>query len=100
MVFSTNTAGGKGVLTAKLFEYLRTGNYIIAYGEKGCEIEGILCETECGKMFTFTENCRDQIIEQYGLWKNGKQVSYGNEKVANYARKKLTADLAGVFEEL
>ena len=100
VVFSTNTEGSKGVLTAKLFEYLRTGNYIIAYGEKGCEIEEILDETECGKMFTFSESCRDQIIDQYRLWKSGAQVSYGNNKVSGYARKRLTADLVEIFEEL
>jgi glycosyltransferase involved in cell wall biosynthesis len=98
LVFSTNTPNSKGVLTAKLFEYIKTGNHIIAYAAPGNEIAEILTQTETGSFFTFDEPCQKLIEDIFRLWQTDSLPSYGNSKVDYYSRKNQTGQLVQIFE--
>jgi glycosyltransferase involved in cell wall biosynthesis len=45
----------------KLFEYLRTGNKIIAFGDDNAEVAGILQQANAGKLFHYNYN-KDDIL--------------------------------------
>ena len=100
VLFSTNTENSKGVLTAKVFEYIRTGNYIIGYGRAGNEIRDLLDETGCGSFYEFGTHCENKIKELLTLWKEDRLPFYGNNKVKKYSRRNLTKRLAALFDEL
>lgn len=100
VVFSPNVANSKGILTAKIFEYIYSGKYIIAYGTQGNEIKNILDETETGSFFLYGESSADKILKIYDLWKKGQLPEFGNSYTGNYSRRKQTAKLSSIFEEI
>ncbi|MCF7919898.1 MAG: glycosyltransferase [Candidatus Cloacimonetes bacterium] len=100
VVFSTNTPNSAGIQTAKLFEYLITGNFIIAYGTEGNEMKDTLDETECGAFYIFGESCEKDILKLYALWLNDALPHYGNDLVSKYSRKNQTKELVTLFEKL
>lgn len=74
----------------KLFEYMRCGNKIIAFGEDNKEVEGLLNDSGSGKLFSYTKTGADYFAEA------GKGV-YNPESVKQYDRKNAAGYLAELF---
>ncbi|HLV23324.1 MAG TPA: hypothetical protein VKY36_00910 [Moheibacter sp.] len=88
----------KGIIPGKLFEYMATGNPILAIGPSGGDVEKILKETESGKYFTHTQKheVKFYISEIYQKWKSGDMV-LPNVKIEHYSRKNLTQNLVEII---
>lgn len=92
-----NTENNKGILTGKLFEYLRTKNYILGFGPIDGEAASILEKTQCGKMFEFSANPKETIFAQYENWGNNIANIVDSRQIKNYSRKELAKKLAEFF---
>lgn len=91
----------KGIIPGKLFEYLATGNPILAIGPEKGDVKRILQETKSGEYFTHEDKTaiKDFILRAYQNWKNGF-ASPSNADVLQYSRKSLTQKLVKVLEDL
>ena len=91
------------IVTGKLFEYLMTGNPILAYGPCAGAANAILKKAGSGRMFDYDNisTARDFIIKQFKLWKRGEYHRIGNfDQIARFDRRFLTRKLVDLFEEL
>lgn len=79
-------------LPGKLFEYIRCGRPVIAFGDDNAEVEAILCETGAGKLFGYTETGRDYFDEVDGMTPDMTQVS-------KYDRKQAAAQLGEILDK-
>jgi len=91
----------KGIIPGKLFEYMATGNPILAIGPDGGDVEKILDETKSGKYFTHSdkENVKRFIEEVYRKSKTD-ETNIPSSEVGNYSRKLLTQKLSRLIESL
>ncbi len=91
----------KGILPGKIFEYMATGNPILAISPKGSDLEKILSETASGKSFDHSqkEDLKHYILEVFQNWKMGNQKPI-SPSVKNYSRKSLTQKLASLITSL
>ena len=74
----------------KLFEYLRTGNTIIAFGDDNAEVNDILGTSRAGKLFPYHYE-RDDIFQQL---KDTTSVLSG---VKQFSREKIAESLAQIL---
>jgi glycosyltransferase involved in cell wall biosynthesis len=73
----------------KLFEYLRTGNKIIAFSDGNDEVKNILHETDAGKVFGYDSADNDLLGQLKALQPIPEKVQiYSREKIA-YSLSKL-----------
>lgn len=84
----------KGIIPGKLFEYMATGNPILAIGPSGGDVAKILEETESGSYFTHDqkEEIKSIIITKYENWKKGIQT-IPSSNIHYYSRRSLTEKL-------
>lgn len=85
----------KGIIPGKLFEYMVTGNTILAIGPSGGDVERILKETNSGQYFTQSDKVemKSFILSNYEKWKMGKK-NHPSSEVYKYSRKSLTEKLS------
>jgi glycosyltransferase involved in cell wall biosynthesis len=91
----------KGILTGKLFEYLKAKRPILAIGPEEGDLATILAETKAGVVINFDadEKLEFQIMELYRKFKEEKlMVSATN--IQKYHRKELTKNLAALLKSL
>ncbi len=89
--------------TGKLFEYIRTGNPILAIAPTNGAAAGVIRETETGFVADSTDPqaVLEALRNCYNQWKAGSlEVNPNREAVRRYERKALTERLAGLFDEL
>ncbi len=67
----------------KLFEYLRTGRPIIAFGDGNEEVKDILDKANAGMMFGYEESS-EEFFKNYNLFKANKYFikKFDREKIA------------------
>ena len=90
----------KEVYTGKVFEYLRSGRYILAIVPKGGYVDALLSATGHGETFLSTqvEAIKEAILKQYQSWKINQERSYLCSPVMRLRdRKYLTMKLADVL---
>lgn len=80
-------------LPGKLFEYIRCGRPVIAFGDDNQEVEAILRETGAGKLFGYTETGRDYFAEVAGMSPDMHQVS-------KYDRKQAAGQLGEILNKI
>ena len=80
-------------LPGKLFEYLRTGNYIIAFGNNNEEVKEILTNANAGRMFGYYEDPND-LFNGYNLFSTNKVY------VKSFERKIITESLSNILLRL
>lgn len=80
-------------LPGKLFEYLRTGKPIIAFGDDNDEVEEILRETNAGMLFPYNSPA-EEFFEKAAALKTDL------EKVRKFDRKTIAKDLAEILNQL
>lgn len=92
----------KSVYTGKVFEYLRLKKPILALTPKDSVIEKLLEETSCGinAEYDDIESIENIIFKYYSDWKNDEKFIVNEDKIKKYERKKLTKNLAKVFDEV
>ncbi len=85
----------KGIIPGKLFEYMATGNPVLAIGPDGGDVEIILNETKTGKYFTPTEkeSVKTYILSVYKKWKMDETV-HPFPSIDRFSRKALTEKLS------
>ena len=88
-----NTKKNKGIVTGKLFEYMRSMTKIIMIGPKNCDAATIISDTNSGRCFDFGD--RERIVKYLNSSSYTQTKNY--EK---YSRDKLASKLSELFEEV
>lgn len=74
----------------KLFEYLRTGNPVIAFGDDNTEVKNILKESNAGMIFTYNESVK-KFFTSYKFY--SPNLSY----IQKFDRKEIALQLSKVL---
>jgi len=98
-------AGGQqpeatAILTGKFFEYLATGNRILAFGPKGGDMDDALIECGAGDMFEYDdyEGAKEWIEREYEKYLNGSSRGKPSN-IEKYSREKLCEKMSELIEE-
>jgi len=98
-----NTAS-KGIIPGKLFEYMATGNPILAIGPTDADVEKILNKTKAGNYFTHQQfaDVKTFILSIYKQWlaNPNQKFETNEEEVQQFNRKNLTKKLVEIVDEL
>jgi glycosyltransferase involved in cell wall biosynthesis len=88
------------IIPGKLFEYMVSNRPIIAIGPEKSDIQEIILKTNTGVYFNYQENERlkNQILEYYIDYKNGKLKAHGIG-LQYYSRENLTKQLVDVLKK-
>ncbi|MFC1887838.1 hypothetical protein ACFLYK_03415, partial [Candidatus Cloacimonadota bacterium] len=94
-----NVKINKNIIPGKIFEYLRTGNYIMGIGSENGDVAEILRKTKHGEIFS-PERKFSEILEKIILRINKKEKMGINwDKIGRYTREDTTRQLVGIFEK-
>ena len=92
----------KGIIPGKLFEYMATGNPILAVGPTDADVERILSKTKAGEYFNHQEvdNIKTMILNIYNQWLANPNVKFNTNEieVQQFNRKNLTKQLVTTIE--
>jgi methyl coenzyme M reductase subunit D len=75
----------------KLFEYLRTGKPIIAFGNDNSEVKEILDDTNAGMMFRYDQDA-GEFFEKTGSFNTDLS------KIKKFDRKNIAKKLSGMID--
>ncbi len=91
LLFVNRVPGAKGILTGKIFEYLRSGKPVLAIAPQGGDLERIIKQTNCGILVDFEDKrqLKKGILEYYHAFTGGKLIA-ATAGVERYARENLT----------
>lgn len=76
----------------KLFEYMRSGNRIVAFGEDNQEVREILNRTNAGELFSYDDDLK-------GVLRGGNRET-NMEEVKKFDRNNIALRLAEILKEL
>ena len=90
------------IITGKLFEYLATGNSILAIGPTNGNASALLKDAQRDKMLEYNDkdNILLQIESAYISWKNKSIPQYNLNDLERFTRRGLTEKLANKLNEL
>ncbi len=98
-------AGGQqpeatAILTGKFFEYLATGNRILAFGPKGGDMDEALIECGAGEMFEYDDykGAKVWIESEYEKYLDGASGRKPSN-IEKYSREKLCEKMSELIEE-
>jgi len=77
----------------KLFEYLRTGNPIIAFGNNNEEVKQILENSKAGMIFAYSDS-GEEFFSEY------KTINPKPEYVVRFDRKKISEELSKILDAI
>ena len=80
-------------LPGKLFEYLRTGNPIIAFGDNNIEVKKILEESNAGMMFLYKDS-GEEFFRNYKTFKSDPAF------ITKFEREKISSELGKILSNL
>jgi hypothetical protein len=86
-------ASEKRHVPGKLFEYLRSGKPILAFGDDNREVQRILEETRAGMIVPLTSDGKE-FFEQLETFRTDLNV------VRKYDRKEISGSLAHILNEI
>lgn len=99
-----DNVASKGIIPGKLFEYMATGNPILAVGPADADVKKILQKTKAGDYFSHQQvnEIKTYILSIYNQWlKNPSQKFETKEsEVQQFNRKNLTKKLVEVVRGL
>ena len=97
-----DNVASKGIIPGKLFEYMATGNPILAVGPTDADVERILSKTKAGEYFNHqeVENIKTMILNIYNQWLANPNVKFNTNEseVQQFNRKNLTKQLVTTIE--
>ncbi|MGB2458500.1 MAG: glycosyl transferase family 1, partial [Flavobacteriales bacterium] len=90
------------IITGKLFEYLATGNPILAIGPTNGNASALLKNAQRDEMLEYNDkdNILLQIESAYTSWKNKSIPQYSLNDLERFTRRGLTEKLANKLNEL
>ena len=90
------------IITGKLFEYLATGNPILAIGPTNGNASALLKDAQRDEMLEYNDkdNILLQIESAYTIWKNKSIPQYSLNDLERFTRRGLTEKLANKLNEL
>ena len=77
----------------KLFEYLRTGNPILAFNDKNDEVRWLIEESNAGKLLSYSDDAEDFL-------KNYKNYRHDVDAVKQYDRKLITEKFSHILNKI
>ncbi|MHA7112295.1 glycosyltransferase family 4 protein [Sunxiuqinia elliptica] len=80
----------KGIITGKFYEYLASGKPVLAIGPKGGDLESLIHETQCGRLFDYGDMSNIKLMIEEEL--NGPRKTNRSLGV-KYSRKELAKKL-------
>ena len=94
------TAIAPGNLPGKFFEYLASGNPILAIGPVNGDAAVVLSKTKAGEIFERSDKIgiQNSILNYFTSWKDGRKTA--ERDVSAYTREKLTQQFVRLLEEL
>ena len=75
----------------KLFEYLRTGNPIIAFGDDNKEVKNILKESNAGMIFKYSDDAHEIFL-------NGNNFETDLNYIKKFNRRNIAKDLSEILK--
>lgn len=103
LLINLSTVYGKGLITAKIFDYLALRKPILAIADKGGSLEGLLKQTASGKVFTSNEveHISTYIGNYIKEWQE-KSIIYleDDRKLDPYRTKSNVQKLTQLFNHL
>lgn len=95
-------AESKGIIPGKIFEYMATGNPILAIGPKDADVEKIMTQTQSGGYFGHAEKdeVKRFILLNYQQWLKNPNYTFLNNltEIEQYSRRNLTKKLVNVLK--
>ena len=94
---------GKGLITAKIFDYLALRKPIIAIADRDGSLEELLHNTESGKVFTKddAEKISSYIDTYLNIWQEKSVIKLNDDKKLDpYRTKTNVKKLTQLFEEI
>jgi glycosyltransferase involved in cell wall biosynthesis len=91
----------KGILTGKIFEYLATHHFILAFGTPGGDVDTILKETKAGVIHPFDTSIpiiKELIYQRYQL--HPVNLTLDVAAINTYTRRNQCKQLATICDEL
>lgn len=91
----------KGIIPGKIFEYLATGNPILAIGPNEGDVGKILLETQSGHYCIPTDlaKVKTSVLKAFEQWEK-QEINPPNDKIEVYSREKLSQKLAKSLKDL
>jgi glycosyltransferase involved in cell wall biosynthesis len=99
LLFVNNVPSAKGIVTGKIFEYLRAQRPILAIAPTNGDLAGIIRQTNSGHVFDFKDktNLKKELLLYFELYKK-KLLSTDSQNITQFHRKQLTKQLAKVLK--
>ncbi|MCH8535596.1 MAG: glycosyl transferase family 1 [Flavobacteriaceae bacterium] len=100
LLIEKNQPQTKGIIPAKLFEYMSAQRPILAIGPKDWDVCKILEQTNAGVCFDYEdqEGIKRYIKELFSAFLKGK-LKVSSKGIEDYSRKKLTEKLASIIPQ-
>jgi len=90
----------KGMISAKLYEYLATGKNILTIGDPESDAAKILEKCNACPVYRYDKDLGEVLRQKIQDWEMGIPSQVDTEKIQMYTRKKLTEKLAGIFDNI
>ncbi len=92
----------RGVMPAKVFDYLRTGRAILLLGaKKDSELRKVIESTSAGYICSNKDDTKNALVDAFEKFNKGEGLPSGNcEKIARFSRRSLTGRLANILTGL
>jgi glycosyltransferase involved in cell wall biosynthesis len=99
LLFINDVPSAKGILTGKVFEYLRARRPILTIGPKDGDLKPIFKETKSGVIVDFKDKIalKKQVLLYFNQYKTN-QLSVKSENIESYQRKNLTKQLVKLLK--
>ncbi len=96
LLLINRTRNAKGILTGKVFEYMSTGNPVLAIGPPDGDLAHLLNETLSGRISDFDDEnqLRNNLLELHRAYRSGTLTTNSVSGVEAYSRKALTGKIA------
>jgi glycosyltransferase involved in cell wall biosynthesis len=82
----------RGIITGKFFEYLASQKPILAIGPTSGDLDQLIQETQCGKLFDYSDN--EGIFQFIAEHLESKFSGVTTNNSARYSRRQLTGKIA------
>lgn len=95
-----NEEKSKGIIPGKVFEYMATGNPILAIGPQEADVERILKETHSGRYASHydLQGVKEFILKTFEDWEKG-EIKAPHLETEKFSRRKLSQKLADILKE-